>query len=74
MSRVGPIINEFYQLMLKPIVSPGTGIEKIKLSARTVARIVAEGGVAADLQLALELLRTPGKPSNLYQRSKVLTR
>lgn len=58
LSSVGPILNNFYQLLIKPLLDPELRVNRIKLSARTAARIVGEGRVAADIQSALELLRT----------------
>ena len=64
-SSVGLIINGFYQLMIKPLLDPAKRLTKISLQSRTVARIVGEGGIAADIQMALEFLRTPGKQYNI---------
>ena len=60
MSSVGAILDCIYQLMIKLLLDPYTRPEKIALDSKTVACIVGEGGVAADIQTALELLQTPG--------------
>lgn len=61
MKNVGEVIDSLYQSMIKPLLDPQKRLIKIVLSPRTVAHIVAEGGVAADIQLALETYRTIGK-------------
>lgn len=61
MAAVGSIINEFYLLMIKPILDPKKWPESIHPDTRTTASIISEAGVAADIQSALEVVGSSGE-------------
>lgn len=63
MYSIGPVFDGIYQLVLKPLLKKTSRPENFFLAARTVARIVAEGGIAADIQLVLEMKKSFGKPT-----------
>lgn len=58
MVNIGKILDFIYQMMIKPLLDRSNRPPKICLDEKTVARIVAEGGVAADIQTAHEMKNT----------------
>jgi hypothetical protein len=59
--KVGPTLMKMGSLLG---VKPGT--YKLKMSQRTVSRIILEGGIASQVQLAYEMAKTPGKSLITY--------
>lgn len=66
LKNVGKILNNIYQILLKPLLNPLKRPDQIKLDQRTAKRIAVEGLVAARLQQFLELIRTVGKTPFMY--------
>lgn len=61
MISVGPIIDNFYQIMMKPLLDPSRRPDKVCPDQRTVAQIISEGGVAAEIQSGVEMICSDGK-------------
>lgn len=61
LKNIGPIINCFYQIFIKPLLLPSARIDRITIDSRTARRHIEEGHVASQMQMLIEFMRSTGQ-------------